>query len=86
MKPQRHQANGSKIAHCTVILLFKFYTQIKKSQPKPSSGYYILKLTTKYFQKGGLFQKIYMHFDFFKREQAFYITGWLTVEENTTVI
>lgn len=59
---------------------FLFCIKIK-SQPKPSSGYYILKLTTKYFQKGGLFQKIYMHFDFFKGEQAFYITGWLNMEK-----
>lgn len=60
------------------LITFQFYIlfYIKiKSQHKPFSGYCILKLTTKYFQKGGLFQggKIHMHFDSFfpKGEQAF---------------
>lgn len=45
-----------------------------------------MKLTTKYFQKGGLFQKIYRHFDFVEGEQASHITGRLNLEKNTTVI
>lgn len=55
---------------------FAFILYIKiKSQPKPSSGYYILKLTTKYFQKGVWFQKIHMHFDFFQGWASFLYHG-----------
>lgn len=49
MQWKQNRSLHSNFTFCSILKI--------KSQHKPFSGYCILKLTTKYFQKGGLFQK-----------------------------
>lgn len=70
------------------LITFQFYILLYikiKSQHKPFSGYCILKLTTKYFQKGGLFQgkkSICILILFSPRVSKLFCTiGWVKHEE-----